>query len=167
MALDASPQRELRRTLSGLEYLQRLITGEISESPFNEHLGIRLVHAEPGTVTLECTVRPEHLNKIGSGHGGFVSSMLDNACGLAVDTLSPAGMVWTTMDLHVRFLKAITLEAGTLRIVGHTDHVGRSTSVSHAEIQRADGKVLALATSSLYALDLGPEPDVEGVGTAR
>lgn len=154
MALDPSPQRELRRTLTGLEYLQRLIAGEIEESPFNEHLGIRLIKAEPGTVVLECTVRPEHLNKIGSGHGGFVSSMLDNACGLAVDTHSPAGMVWTTMDLHVRFFKAVTLEAGTLRIVGHSDHVGRHTSVSHAEVVRSDGKVLASATSSLFALDL-------------
>ncbi len=154
MALDPSPQRDLRGTLSGMEYLQRMIDGEISESPFNEHLGIRVTHAEPGTVMLECTVRPEHLNKIGSGHGGFVSSLLDNACGLAVDTLTDAGKVWTTMDLHVRFLKAVTLEAGTLRIVGHADHVGGHTSVSHAEVIRADGAVLASATSSLYALDV-------------
>lgn len=154
MALDPSPQRELRRTLDGMQYLEAMISGEIEESPFNQHLGIRLVHAEPGTVMLECTVKEEHLNKIGSGHGGFVSSLLDNACGLAVDTLSPSGMVWTTMDLHVRFLKAVTLEAGTLRIIGHADHVGRSTSVSHAEVVREDGAVLASATSSLYALDL-------------
>jgi len=144
----------MRRALSGMQYLEAMIAGDIPESPYNEHLGIRLTHAEPGTVMLECTVRQEHLNKIGSGHGGFVSSLLDNACGMAVDTLTEAGRVWTSMDLHVRFLKGVTLGAGTLRIVGNADHVGGHTSVSHAEVIRADGTVLASATSSLYALDL-------------
>lgn len=154
MPLDPSPQRELRRTMSGLEYLHGLIAGDIEESPYNDHLGIRLVQAREGWVRVECTVVPEHLNKIGSGHGGFVASLLDNACGMAVETHSPAGQVWTTMDLHVRYMKAVTLEAGTLHVIGEADHVGRSTSVSHAQVRRADGTVLASATSSLYALNL-------------
>jgi len=152
MPFSATSQMELRKDLPGLEVLQRVIAGSATASAFDETLGIRLVHAEPGLVRLTCTMRPEFLNRIGSGHGGFVSTLLDNACGMAADSLSPAGLMWTTMDLHVRFLKPVRVEDGELTMVGHVDHAGRHTSITHGEVLRADGALLATATSSLYAI---------------
>ncbi|MGY5319025.1 PaaI family thioesterase [Neomicrococcus lactis] len=141
-----------RVTMDGLTYLQHVISGEIPQSPFNDLIGIRLVHAEAGRVELAVDLRADHFNKIGTGHGGFVSTLCDNACGMAVDSVSPAGAAWTSLDLQVRFLKAITPATSPLKIVGTVIRAGCKVSVSQAEIFSAGGDLLATGTSSLYAL---------------
>lgn len=144
--------REKVEQMHGMDFLQAVIAGELPESPLLQCLGVRTVAATEGTVTLETTPQPQHFNTIGTGHGGFISTLLDAALGLAVDTLTPAGTVWTTMDLHVRFRRAMTADSGLVTARGQVDHHGRSTAVSSGEVRDGAGRVLATATASLLAL---------------
>lgn len=146
-----------RGQMEGLHYLQQVLAGEIPESPFNILLGVRLEHAEAGRVELSCELRPEHFNKIGTAHGGFLSTLCDDACGMAVDSVSPLGTSWTSLDLNVRFLKPATPEASPLKIVGTVIRAGRSVSVTQAEVYSAAGVLLTTCTSSLYALKSAPK----------
>lgn len=143
---------EARGSLKGIEYLQKVITGEIPQSPFNSMLGIRLVEATEGRVVAECDVRADHFNKGGTGHGGFLSTLCDNACGMALDSVSDEGVSWTTMDLQVRFHKAVRPDATTLRTVGTVIKAGRQVGVTQAEVRTIDGALIATATSSLHVV---------------
>jgi len=43
-----------QRPGSGLDYLQRIISGEYAQLPIGEHLGFRIAAAEPGKVEPGC-----------------------------------------------------------------------------------------------------------------
>lgn len=154
MALEDSKHRNLHIDRTGLEVLRTQINGEIAPAPFNKLLGVRLVDAREGAVELTCQMKPEFLNKIGSGHGGFVSTLLDNACGMAADTMSRPGHAFTTMDLHVRMLRPVTMASGLMRVVGEVEKSGRSVTVTTGKLYAEDGTLLASATSSLFSLDV-------------
>ncbi|MGJ9402932.1 PaaI family thioesterase [Arthrobacter sp. KK5.5] len=155
-AIDVSTaSKELRNkveTMHGLDFLKAVVAGELPESPLIEALGVRTAAASPGEVTLLTEPLPQHFNTIGTGHGGFLSTLLDTALGLAVDTLTPAGTIWTTTDLHVRFRRPMTSQSGTITAVGRVEHHGRSTAVSAGEVRDGEGRILATATASLFAL---------------
>jgi uncharacterized protein (TIGR00369 family) len=143
-------------SMHGMDFLRAVIAGDLPESPLIASLGVRTVAAAEGEVTLRTVPQPQHFNTIGTGHGGFLATLLDTALGLAVDTLTPAGTVWTTTDLHVRFRRPMTADSGTVTAVGRVDHHGRSTSVCSGEVCDGEGRVLATATASLFALRQPP-----------
>jgi len=149
---------QLRResgSRQGLDFLRAIIAGDLPESPLLTALAVRTVHAEEGSVRLETEPHAQQFNTIGTGHGGFLSTLLDTAPGFSVGSLSPAGTTWTTTDLHVRFLRPMTVDSGVVSAVGHVEHYGRSTAIAAGEVLDGRGRVLASATASFFAL--GPQ----------
>lgn len=49
-------------------------------SPFSSHLGFRRTQWSDGFAENELIVRPEHMNRNGSCHGGILMTILDAAC---------------------------------------------------------------------------------------
>lgn len=139
-------------TRQGLDFLRAIIAGELPESPLLTALGVRTVHADEGTVRLETEPQAQQFNTIGTGHGGFLSTLLDTALGFSVESLSPAGTTWTTTDLQVRFRRAMTVDSGTVTSVGRVEHYGRSTAIASGEVSDGSGRILASATASFFAL---------------
>src|SRR5205814_8534338 len=80
-----------RREVSGLEFFQQMMAGEIAPPPMVALLGLRLVEAEAGRVVFAGTAREEFYNGMGVAHGGWAATLLDSALGCAVNTLQPAG----------------------------------------------------------------------------
>ncbi|GAA1357247.1 hypothetical protein GCM10009596_07900 [Arthrobacter rhombi] len=136
----------------GLDFLRAIISGELPESPLLTALGVHTVHADAGTVRLETVPQSQQFNTIGTGHGGFLSTLLDTALGFSVESLSPAGTTWTTTDLHVRFRRPMTVDSGVVSAVGHVEHYGRSTAIASGEVRDGEGRILASATASFFAL---------------
>lgn len=60
--------------------------------------------------------------------------------------------VETMHGLHVRFRRPMTSQSGTITAVGRVEHHGRSTAVSAGEVRDGEGRILATATASLFAL---------------
>ncbi len=92
-----------------------MIAGELPPPPLVVLLGLKLVEAEPGRVTFTGVAREEVYNGMGVAHGGFAATLLDSALGCAINTMMPAGRVFTTIDLQIHYTRPLRREAGELR----------------------------------------------------
>ncbi len=77
----------------------------MSRAPFNNHLGIRLKQRHKDGVTIECPIRPESSNLVGTLHGGITATLADVAGGFA--TLALYGeRPLTTVELKLNYFSS-------------------------------------------------------------
>ena len=143
-AISAAAAREQ----DGLAFLQAILDGTLPAPPIARALDFALVSVEPGTVEFQFTPAEFHYNPIGSVHGGAISTLCDSACGCAVQSLLPAGTYYTSLDLSVKFLRAVSAGAGPLTCTGTVTHLGGRSALAEARLTGNDGKLYAFATSS-------------------
>lgn len=146
--------------LSVLEYLT-LHASEALEPHHTTHLqyptaisrtlGMRIIAVGRATATLEIDVDPEiHGNQQGTVHGGLLSELADATIGTAHSTLIDRGESFTSIELKVNFFRPVWRTR--LRAVARPTHQGRNISHYTCEILRDDGKLAALATSTVMTL---------------
>ncbi len=140
------------RTLSGLEFLQRLIDRGV-RVPIAETLGFRLVEVGDGHAVFEGTAGEFAYNPIGSVQGGWYASILDAALGVCLHTRLPAGVAYTTVEFKVNLVRAIGADTGPVRATGRVIHLGRRTGITEARLADAAGRVYAHATATQLVLD--------------
>ncbi|WP_163341433.1 PaaI family thioesterase, partial [Escherichia coli] len=75
-----------------------------------------------------------HYNPLGSVHGGYAASLLDSCMGCAIHTRLQAGQGYTTTDLRISYLRALTDKVGPVRAEGRVVHLGRSTAVAEGRL---------------------------------
>lgn len=151
---DPAPIAALVGRRSGLEMLHAMIAGELPEPPVMRLIGASRLEAEEGRVSVEMTAEEFHYNPLGSVHGGVISTLLDTAAGCAVHSTLPAGVGYTTLDLNVKFLRAVTTASGLLRCEGTVLSRGRRTALAEARLTDGSGRLAAHATSSCLIFDL-------------
>ena len=144
---------DIRRQLSGLEFFKKMTAGELPPPPLVVLLGLKLVEAEPGRVTFTGVAREEFYNGMGVAHGGFAATLLDSALGCAINTMMPAGRVFTTIDLQIHYTRPLRREAGELRCTATVVHVGSRTATSEGRIVDAAGKVYAHGTTTCILVE--------------
>lgn len=146
---------EAARGLSGLEFFQKAIAGEVPFAPIGELLGFAIVEVENGRVVFAATPAEYHFNPIGTVHGGFAATLLDSATACAVHTTLPLGQGYTTLELKVNYVRPITLQTGPMRCIGQVIHPGRRVATSEARLVDVQGKLYAHATSTclVFALE--------------
>ena len=143
-------------TMSGLDYLRAMADGKLPPPPIAATLGFdRIAEVEEGRVVFHLTPAEHHYNPIGSVHGGVYATILDSACGCAVQSLLPQGDFYTSVDLTVKFLRALSKDTGPVQCVGTVTHIGRRTALAEARIVDANGKLYATATSSCLVMRSG------------
>src|SRR5207244_7790738 len=135
-----------RRVMSGLEYMRKLVAGELEASPMARLLNIRIVDVEEGRVVVTAEPTPEFENGLRIAHGGFAATLLDTALGCAVNSVMPAGKVFTTLEMKINFTHAVTRDAGTLTGTAHVVHAGRRTATAEGRIVDDRGKLYAHAS---------------------
>ena len=92
-------------------------------------------------------IGPQHLNRLGLLHGGFVSMLLDNGCGIAVRrSLGDIGATVVTVTLTVNFVSAA--RSGRVIATGRVTGGGRSLKFAEAELRHQSGRLLATATAA-------------------
>ncbi|CAL9632467.1 PaaI family thioesterase [Streptomyces sp. enrichment culture] len=133
---------------SGLELLRDILAGELPPPPIAATLGFTLDEVEHGRAVFSLEPGEEHYNPIGSVHGGVYATLLDSAAGCAVQSLLPAGMGYTSLDLSVKFLRRVTLDTGRVRAVGRVVNSTRQTALAEATLVDEKDRLLAHATSS-------------------
>jgi uncharacterized protein (TIGR00369 family) len=138
--------------LSGLEYIQAIIGGELPAPPIAELVGFRLVEAEPGRAVFEMEPGPQHYNPIGSVHGGVAMTLLDSAMGVAVHTLLEPGVGYTTLELKTNFVRPMTVDTGLVRCEGNILHSGSRVATAEGKLTDANGKLLAHGTTTCLIL---------------
>lgn len=146
------------RHKSGLEVLKMVVSGELPPPPMGRLMNIRLVEIERGLAVFEGAIGECHYNPLGSVHGGFAATLLDSAMGCCVHSCLEPGDRYTTLDIKVSYLKALTVEVGTVRGVASIIHIGRTTALAEARVVDAAGTVYAHATSACLIKRGSPPP---------
>jgi uncharacterized protein (TIGR00369 family) len=143
----------LRAGLSGFEYFQKVIAGELPAPAMLDLLGIRLVEVEPGRVVLTAVAEERFYNGSGVAHGGFAAALLDTALGCAINSMMPAGRRFTTLELKVNLTRPLTQEVGLLRCEGRIVHLGGRTATSEGRIVDAKGKLYGHGTTTCIIVE--------------
>ncbi|HXW89969.1 MAG TPA: PaaI family thioesterase [Terriglobales bacterium] len=115
---------------------------DLSQSPYQRFLGLKLVRFEDGLVEINMPFREEFLREDGSDwlHGGIVSALIDIAGDYAV--YSQTGGDVPTVDLRIDYLRPT--KRGSLTAIGRTVKVGRRLSVADVEVRDENGQLVAV-----------------------
>jgi uncharacterized protein (TIGR00369 family) len=100
------------------------------DSPF---LNMEINPDGAGSATGELVIDAVHRNPYGIVHGGVYAALADNAMGGAITGLMGSGKTFTTVDLHIRYLRPI--KSGVISMQGD------------------DGKLVATATASFFVVE--------------
>ncbi|MEJ6403503.1 PaaI family thioesterase [Yoonia sp. 2307UL14-13] len=152
---DDLPDQATILSLSGLEFMQAILRGEIARPPISALLNYSLDEVTDGRVTFRGTPEFDHTNPMGGVHGGWYGTLLDSCMACAVMTTVPKGSIYTTLEYKVNLTRAIPLGTEIIA-VGEVDHAGRRTGVAHGQIRGAkDGKVYATGSTTCLIMAVG------------
>lgn len=82
--------------------------------------------------------------------------MLDSCVACAVHSTLPAGKLYTTVELKVNFVRALTESMSLVRAVGQIINVGRRIGTSEGRLVGPDGTLYAHATTTCLIFDPAP-----------
>jgi uncharacterized protein (TIGR00369 family) len=141
--------------MNGLQYLEAMRDGELPLPPLLHTLDFHVASLAKGEVAFSFTPQEFHYNPIGSVHGGVVSAILDSAMGCALHSTLDAGYGYTTLELKVNFLRAVTAARGELRAVGKVINAGKRTALTEAQLVDSQGTLYAhgISTCMILAFD--------------
>ncbi len=138
--------------LSGLDYLRAIAEGRIPPPPIAVLLGMGIVEVQPGQVTFSLEVGEHLYNPIGSVHGGVLCTLLDSAMGCAVHSVLDRGQAYTTLELKVNLVKALTVNIPSVVATGQVISAGRRVVTASGQITGPDGTLYAHATTTCLAI---------------
>lgn len=141
------------RALAGLDYLTAMIEGRLPPPPIAQTLGFTLARIGDGEVWFTCEPHESHYNPIGMVHGGLVCTLLDSAIGCAVHTQLAAGVGYTSIEIKVSYLRAVTPASGALTAHALVTKPGRRVAFADGDVRDASGVVVATASGSCLIVD--------------
>ena len=134
--------------LSGLDYLRAIAEERIPPPPIAALLGMAIVDVQPGRVTFSLEVGEHLYNPIGSVHGGVFCTLLDSAMGCAVHSTLDRGQAYTTLELKVNLVRALTVGTASVMATGQVISTGRRVATASGQITGPDGTLYAHATTT-------------------
>ncbi|SIO12940.1 MULTISPECIES: PaaI family thioesterase [Paraburkholderia] len=148
----ASPGQLAGKT--GLEVLQAMLRGEIPYAAIAKTLDFTLMEVSEGVAVFQGTPLAQHLNPLGTIHGGWFATLLDSALGCSVHTMMPPGRGYTTAELSVNYVKALTPRVARVRAQGKVIHCGRQLATAEARLVGPDGTLYAHATTTCLVFEI-------------
>ncbi len=145
---DPRAQAETARSLSGLEYLQKIVAGELPRPPISALMNFGITELSEGRAVFTVEPAEYHYNPIGVVHGGLAATLLDSAMGCAVHSTLPAGVGYTTLEIKVNYIRPLTAEMGIVRCEAKVIHIGGRTATAEGRVLDASGKLYAHATTT-------------------
>lgn len=146
--------------LPTLEYLRRQLDGSLPANAttdmryptaISKLLGFRIAGVDVGYARLELDADADmHGNQQGTVHGGMLCELADAAIGTAHSTALQEGETFTSIELKVSFFRPVwkSVLTAEARQIQH----GKTITHYQCEITRDDGKVVALAMSTVMTL---------------
>jgi len=134
--------------LSGLEYLQKIVAGELPPPPIGLLMNFRISELREGHAVFVVEPAEYHYNPIGVVHGGVAATLLDSAMGCAVHSTLPAGATYTTLEIKVNYVRPMSFETGQVRCEANIIHVGGRTATAEGKIVDQKGKLYAHGTTT-------------------
>jgi uncharacterized protein (TIGR00369 family) len=148
----ASPEQVAGKT--GLEVMQAMMNAELPYAAIARTLDFTIVEVSAGHAVFQGTPLAQHLNPLGTVHGGWIATLLDSALGCSVHTMMPAGRGYTTAELSVNYVKAVTPRVPRVRAQGKVIHCGRQLATAEARLVGPDGTLYAHATTTCLVFEI-------------
>ena len=139
---------EQRREMSGLAFVQGLVSGTLPLNTIAQTLGYDITEAESGRVVVTLVPDDTHLNPSGTVHGGLAATLLDSAMGLAVWSSLEKGLSQTTLEFKISLIRPITSGMGAIRAEGTVLNRGRRIGTAEGRITDERGRLLAHGTTT-------------------
>ncbi len=138
---------------TGLEMMQAMLSGEAHYPHIAQTLDFIMVEVGSGHAVFQGTPGEQHLNPMGSVHGGWFATLLDSALGCAVHTLMKPGYGYTTAELGINLVRAITPKVQRVRAEGKVIHCGRQLATAEARLVGPDGTLYAHGTTTCLVFE--------------
>lgn len=155
---DPAPGRDAARSLTGLDFMREIAKGGLPAPPLARLLGFELETVEEGKATFAMQPAEWHYNPFGIVHGGVAATLFDSALGCAVQSLLPAGRMAPTMELHINYIRPVTISTGRIRCSGQVVHLGKRSATADGRLVDMDGKLYAHATGTFLISELEELP---------
>ena len=139
---------------SGLEIMQAILDGKLHYPPIAETLDFFLIEIADGRAVFQGTPGHAHLNPMGSIHGGWFATLLDSAMACAIQTRIPAGRAYTTTELSINLVRALTPDIKRVRAEGTVLHCGRQLATAEGKLLGPDGRLYAHGTTTCLVYQL-------------
>jgi uncharacterized protein (TIGR00369 family) len=143
-------------TLDGLSLMRAVLEGRFAPPSIGRTLDFMMVSVESGRAVFQGSPGAGHLNPMGTVHGGWFATLLDSALGCSVHSALPAGRGYTTLELKVNMIRALTPKVQRVRAEGQVIHVGNQTATAEARLIGPDGKLYGHATTTCLVFALPP-----------
>ncbi|MEE2945149.1 MAG: PaaI family thioesterase [Pseudomonadota bacterium] len=141
--MDTLPTQQQMLSMSGLEFMQGILSGALNGPPIAKTLNFWLTEVEDGRITFEGIPGATATNPLRTVHGGWYGTVLDSCMACAVMTKVPKGSYYTTLEFKVNIIRSIPIDR-KVKAIGVIQHAGRSTGI-------ANGEIRDLETDALYA----------------
>ncbi len=136
------------KKMSGLEYLKAMQAGEVPPPPIAVLMGFDVSEVSEGRVVFTSEVAEYQYNPLGTVHGGMAATLLDSAMGCVVQSMLPAGAGYTTLEIKINYIRAMTSKTGMVSCEGKIIYVGGRTATAEARITDEQGKLYAHGTTT-------------------
>ncbi len=152
---DDLPSQAEALSMSGLEFMQRMLAGDLAGPPIGTTMNYEATHVEDGKVVFRGAPTFEVCNPMGTVHGGWYGTLLDSCMACAVMTKVPKGSVYTTLEYKVNITRPLPIGM-EIEATGWVQHAGRSTGIASGEIRGVeDGKLYATGSTTCIIMQVG------------
>ena len=111
---------------------------------FLDHSGPYYLKDGQGAPIVGCRIMPQHMNYIGSAHGGVLATLADVALSLAVYVSETPNLPVSTVTMSTSFLSAARL-GEWIEAVGTIDRIGNTLAYTHGSIWCADRTLMTMS----------------------
>ncbi len=139
--------------MDGLALMQAMLRGEVPYAPIAQTLDFLLLEVGPGRAVFQGQPLERHYNPMGTVHGGWYATLLDSALGCAVAAALPRGKAYTTLELKLNMIRALTPRVARVRAIGEVIHVGGQTATAEARLLGPDGRLYGHASTTCLVFE--------------
>ncbi|MBI5323091.1 PaaI family thioesterase [Bradyrhizobium sp.] len=140
--------------MSGADRIKQL--AGIMELPgFSKSVGMRVVSAESGKLTMALVKRPDLTQFFGHFHGGVIAGLADHAAGACATLSMPEGKIAVSVEIKINFLAPADGE----EIIARAEIIQGGSTISVVKVEVSSRKagaerICAFATATMRAMDL-------------
>lgn len=139
-------------TISGLEILQKMLTGELDHPKMADTITMKVVEAQKGFIIIHAMAGEQHKNHLGCVHGGFSATVLDTSGGCAIHSALETDKKFGTIDLNVKMIRPVPFQEEVIaeaKLISLTKSLG----VAESTLFDKNRRVLAHATTTCFILN--------------
>jgi uncharacterized protein (TIGR00369 family) len=130
--------------------VEEYLAGKIPPAPVATALGLTLVRAGDGIAEFEYVADGRHANPMGTLHGGILCDLGDAAMGIALASTLAEGESFTTLELHINFLRPVW--DAKLTAKGRIVSRGRTVAMTACDILDEGQRHIATLTATQMIL---------------